>query len=83
MIHVDSEGRALALKTSRFEDVEFITYRDDLQGAVECGRRKTLDAIYVTWRGARTAAELTDANPVAIEFLPKGFVPPRQDPLPD
>ena len=83
VFRVDTEGRPVALKAKRFEDVEFITYRDDLQGAVECGRRKTLDAVYVTWRGAPTVAGLADAVPVAIEFLPKGFVPPRQDPLPD
>ena len=83
VLRVDTEGRAVALKARRFEDVEFITYRDDLQGAVECGRRKTLDAVYVTWRGAPTVAGLADAVAVAIEFLPKGFVPPRQDPLPE
>jgi tetratricopeptide (TPR) repeat protein len=83
VFRIDTEGRAVALKARRFEDVEFITYREDLQGAVECGRRKTLDAVYVTWRGEPTVAGLADAIPVAIEFLPKGFVPPRLDPLPD
>jgi tetratricopeptide (TPR) repeat protein len=79
VIHVDSEGRALALKARRFEDVEFITYRDDLRGVVACGRRETLDAVYVTWRGTATAADLGKASAVAIEFLPKGFVPSPQD----
>jgi len=56
---------------------------DDLQGTVECGRRKTLDAVYVTWRGEPTAAGLADASPVAVEFLPNGFIAPRQTPLPE
>jgi tetratricopeptide (TPR) repeat protein len=83
VLRVDSDGRPVALKARRFEDVEFITYRDDLKGAVACGRRPTLDAVYFTWRGGARWADAAVAPPVAIEFLPKGFVPPRQDPLPD
>jgi tetratricopeptide (TPR) repeat protein len=83
VLRVDTDGRPVALKARRFEDVEFITYRDDLKGAVACGRRPTLDAVYFTWRGGARWGEVAAAQPVAIEFLPKGFVPPRQDPLPD
>jgi len=31
----------------------------------------------------QTAAGLADASPVAVEFLPNGFIPPRQTPLPE
>ncbi|HTU99649.1 MAG TPA: DUF1570 domain-containing protein [Luteitalea sp.] len=82
VIRVDSDGRPLAVKAARFEDIEFITYRDDLNGRVSCGRRPSLDSVYVTWRGEASHAGLATARAVAIEFLPKGFLPPKQDPLP-
>lgn len=83
VLRVDADGKALGLKARRFEDIEFITYRDDLGGAVACGRQQTLDAVYVTWRGEPTVAGLADAVPVAVEFLPRGFIPPAQPPLSD
>jgi tetratricopeptide (TPR) repeat protein len=46
-----------------FGDVEFITYREGLKGAVGCGPRTPPDPIYATWRA--------DGSVVAIEFLPK------------
>jgi hypothetical protein len=50
------------------QDVDFITYRDDLAGSVGCGPLKEPLPVYVTWKpgseeGAKTA--------IAIEFLPK------------
>lgn len=51
-----------------FNDIEFITYRDDLGGSVTCGPLKTPMAVYLTWR---KGADGTSRIAVAIEFLPK------------
>jgi hypothetical protein len=51
-----------------FNDIEFITYRDDLGSTVTCGPLKTPMAVYLTWRkGADGSSRIA----VAIEFLPK------------
>lgn len=51
-----------------FDDIEFITYRDDLGGSVTCGPLKTPMAVYLTWK---MGADGTSRIAVAIEFLPK------------
>jgi hypothetical protein len=53
---------------ARMADVDFITYRDDLQGTVNCGRLKEPARVYVTWRSGDTAE--AEKIAVAIEFLP-------------
>jgi hypothetical protein len=51
-----------------FNDIDFITYRDDLGSTVTCGPLKTPMAVYLTWRkGADGSSRIA----VAIEFLPK------------
>ncbi len=75
VIRVKSGDRMLRVSARRLDDVEFITYRNDLTGSVECGPRKPPDRVYVTWR--RTSARdpqlspPTDGEAVAVEFLPK------------
>ena len=48
-----------------FEAVEFISYRDDLRGVVNCGPRQQPERVYLTWR-----AGALDGTAIAIEFLP-------------
>ena len=68
VFHVRSvEGLAL-VTAGRMLDVDFITYRDDLKGAIACGALKEAMRVYVTWRpGTDTATKVA----VAIEFLPQ------------
>jgi hypothetical protein len=50
---------------AKMDAVEFISYRNDLAGAVTCGARTPPDRVYVTARPG------TPATVVAIEFLPR------------
>ncbi len=47
--------------------VEFISYRDDLRGSIECGPLAAPMAVYLTWKPDPSGAKIA----VAIEFLPK------------
>jgi hypothetical protein len=75
VIRVKTGERTLRVSAKRFDDVEFITYRDDLRGSVLCGPRTPPDRVYVTWRptSAREpqSSPPTDGEAVAVEFLPK------------
>ena len=53
---------------ARLDAVDFISYRNDLDGGVKCGALAQPMPVYITWRdGVQTAAE----KPViAVEFLP-------------
>jgi hypothetical protein len=62
---VDIGDRVAHFLAAKMEQVEFISYRTDLQGSVGCGARTSSDPVYVTWR----AGDL-DGTVVAIEFLP-------------
>jgi hypothetical protein len=64
----DASGvRSLAV--SRIADVDFISYRADLTGGVQCGPFKEPMRVYVTVR--EEPAPARDRVVVAIEFLPK------------
>jgi hypothetical protein len=61
---VEVGDRVAHFQTVKMEQVEFISYRTDLQGSVACGARTPPDPVYVTVR----PGEL-DGTVVAIEFL--------------
>lgn len=63
---VDVGDRVAHFQAARMDQVEFISYRTDLQGSVACGARTPPDAVYVTWR----PGEL-DGTAIAIEFVPR------------
>jgi hypothetical protein len=65
---VRSGADVTRVTAAHLTDVDFIAYRSDLKGSVECGPMKPALPVYVTWR-AGTAAGSKIA--VAIEFLPK------------
>lgn len=68
IFHVRTAAGPETLQASKFEAVDFITYRDDLSGSINCGPLKDPMRVYVTWRpGARPDARVV----IAIEFLPK------------
>jgi hypothetical protein len=57
------------LEAARLGDVDFISYRDDLRGGVNCGVLADAMRVFITWReGEPTKREKTV---VAVEFLPK------------
>jgi tetratricopeptide (TPR) repeat protein len=74
MLEVRSDGILLKFAVSRLDQVDFISYRQSLTGAIGCGVRTPPDHVYVTWRGGDTvspAAHGTTGRAVAVEFLPK------------
>jgi tetratricopeptide (TPR) repeat protein len=75
--HVRVESRTEEYRAVRFQDVEFVSYRDDLAGEVKCGARETEDLVYVTWKEAAPAAAGAPPSKtiVAVEFLPKDYKP--------
>ncbi len=75
--HVRVDGRTEEYRTARFEDVEFISYRDDLIGDAKCGAREPEDLVYVTWKAGAPASTGGAASKtiVAVEFLPKDYTP--------
>jgi Flp pilus assembly protein TadD len=75
--HIRVDGRTEEYRTARFEDVEFISYRDDLIGDAKCGAREPEDLVYVTWKDGAPASAGAAASKtiVAVEFLPKDYKP--------
>ena len=57
-----------------FDEIEFISYRDDLGSPASCGPRKRREPVFVTWRpieGILPAPPgLIVGRVTAIEFLP-------------
>jgi hypothetical protein len=58
--------RVARFQAAKMDQVEFFTYRTDLQGSVACGARTPSDPVYITVR----PGEL-EGTVVAIEFLPR------------
>jgi hypothetical protein len=56
---------------ARLDQVDFISYRPSLTGAVHCGTRTPADHVYVTWREPPAATADVKGRAVAVEFLPK------------
>jgi tetratricopeptide (TPR) repeat protein len=55
-------------RAGHYQDVEFVTYREELRGKIDCGPREPEDLVYITWRVSGN-----DRIVVAVEFLPKGY----------
>ncbi|WP_396625906.1 hypothetical protein [Luteitalea sp.] len=72
---VDVEGTLVRLTAAAPAALKLVTFREDLTGDLGCGPRATLDALYATWQPAPD--EATPGTAVALEFVPRGYVPPR------
>lgn len=69
VVHVRTAERVARFHASKLEEIEFITYRTDLTGAVSCGKRPSPERVIVTWRAAQdTRAKSSDGQVVAVEF---------------
>jgi hypothetical protein len=67
-LHVRQGDRAMRFIADTFDAIEFLTYRDDLGGRIQCGPRKPADPVYVTYV---TDPRGSDGRIIAVEFLPK------------
>jgi tetratricopeptide (TPR) repeat protein len=64
---------AVRTRVARFEDVDFISYRDDLKGQISCGSRSPGEPVYLTFQPSSSSGIL--GKTVAIEFLPDDYQP--------
>jgi hypothetical protein len=70
-VDVRIRGEIVRLRGSQFQDVQIVTYRDELRGDMPCGQRHPEDLVYVTWRESPDPSGVRLL--VALEFLPKGY----------
>jgi tetratricopeptide (TPR) repeat protein len=70
---VATNDATLAFGAPRFDDVEFLTYRDDLRGQIQCGARTPPVVVLVTYRASHPPDKLA-GQVVAVEFPPIGYV---------
>ena len=77
ILQIETASGPVPLATARFEDVEFLTYRQDSPGSVPCGAQRPAYRVLATFRtDAPPIAGAPTANrAVAIELLPDGYVP--------
>ena len=68
VLHVRQDGSSRRFTAAAFEKIEFISYRDDLSGAINCGARTPPDRVYVTF--VADPAKTSDGRVIAVEFLP-------------
>ena len=66
-------GRPARIRVRRLDGIEFIAYRDDLQGQVRCGPRTSAEPVLVTYRPEKTSTDGTLGDAVAVEFPPADF----------
>ena len=65
--HVRSGAELVGVTSPSLTGIEFIVYRDDLKGSVQCGPFTPPAPVYATWKPGGTPA---DKVAVAFEFLP-------------
>jgi len=70
VVTVAASGAALKFRAKAFADVDFISYRNDLKGAIACGPQAAMPVL-VTYRPAADAT--TAGVAVAVEYLPAGY----------
>ena len=66
--HVETSDGVVLTQAPKMQEVEFISYRDDLTGNITCGTLKRPMPVYLTWRpGADGKGRLA----IAVEFVAK------------
>jgi hypothetical protein len=79
--HLKVADRTLVATAARMADVELTSFTDAADFSVACGSRTPPDAVYLTWRIAdqprRLGAAVVVGEAVAVEFLPRDYVPKR------
>jgi Tfp pilus assembly protein PilF len=73
ILHTDSD--TLRIVVPGFDQVEFITYREDLRGQVSCTKRVPPDPVYVTWQGGAATGARVQTAVAVVEFTPWEFRP--------
>jgi tetratricopeptide (TPR) repeat protein len=79
VLQLVAEGRTLRFLIRDWEQAQFISYREDVSGAIQCGPRPAPLAVLLTWRPVRAGTPAGDrfaGELVALEIVPQGYVPP-------
>jgi tetratricopeptide (TPR) repeat protein len=69
---VRANGQDVAAAAKRLEDVDLIAYGNTQNSTISCGARVPPDVVYFTWTPSTAGGE---GDAVAVEFMPKGYVP--------
>jgi tetratricopeptide (TPR) repeat protein len=77
VLQVDASGGTLRLAAKQLSEIDFITYRTDTAGSVQCGALPKPVRVLVTYRvrSETTAAGTIDGDAVAIELVPDDYTP--------
>jgi tetratricopeptide (TPR) repeat protein len=67
------EGATLRAHAAKFNQIDLITYREDLRGGVQCGARPTADPVLLTF--TPDANSTNSGKAVAVEFMPPDYTP--------
>ncbi len=65
-LHVKAGAVTERFDATTLDGIEFISYREDLDGAIRCGIRTPPEPVYVTWKKGGATRQV-----VAVEFLLK------------
>ena len=74
--HVHAQDRDLVATARRMEDVELIQYLDMKDFVLACNARIAPYPVLLTWRPATASTTSGVGTAVAVEFVPKNYVPP-------
>jgi len=72
---VRSGDRTLSATAKRMEDVELTQFLDLKEFSVACGSRPQPETVVLTWRREEPPVQGRVGVAVAIEFVPRGYVP--------
>lgn len=76
VLQVDAASGPVRLAVKSFDEVEFLSYRQDSPTAIACGAQKPAYRVLATFRtGTALAGTNTPNRAVAIELLPDGYTP--------
>jgi hypothetical protein len=73
--HLRSGDRIVIAAAKRMEEVELTQFLADKDFTISCGARTSPDGVYMTWREDATPVAGRVGIAVALEFLPRGYVP--------
>jgi tetratricopeptide (TPR) repeat protein len=66
-------GASVRVHAAKFDDIDFVSYRDDLRGQVQCGPRAPADRVLLTFKPDPNST--TSGTAVAVEFVPLDYTP--------
>jgi Flp pilus assembly protein TadD len=72
---VEAPGRKVVVSATSFADIELTAFLDDKDFAVACGDHTPADKVFLTWRADTKWGAGSAGTAVAVEFVPRNYVP--------